>query len=264
MLGAAEFNLVELFWSAQGEGPNVGRSTLFLRFGGCDLRCAWCDSPGTWLPTADCRFEISPGSGQFERDANPVSASRLERAIRALSPAPGSFLGLTGGEPLLQPLAVVGAAQIARALGLRVALETHGLAVARLAEVIGEIDYVSMDWKLESDVRRAKETEAEGGYAKGFAALHAEFLALLVERSVESSVKVVVTGNTLPEELAEVCRVVAALAPETPLILQPVTPFGRVKEQPSAEVLLGHLRACERVHADVRLIPQTHRVYGAL
>ena len=33
MAGEAEFNLVELFWSAQGEGPLVGRSMLFLRFG---------------------------------------------------------------------------------------------------------------------------------------------------------------------------------------------------------------------------------------
>jgi organic radical activating enzyme len=43
-------NLVELFSSVQGEGPHLGTSTLFVRFGVCDLRCAWCDSAQTWAP----------------------------------------------------------------------------------------------------------------------------------------------------------------------------------------------------------------------
>ena len=56
----------------------------------------------------------------------------------------------------------------------------------------------------------------------------------------------------------------AELAPEAPLILQPVTPFGGIDATPSARTLLETLWACERIHADVRLIPQTHRFYGAL
>ncbi|MGE4653124.1 MAG: 7-carboxy-7-deazaguanine synthase QueE, partial [Myxococcota bacterium] len=51
-------NLVEVFSSIQGEGPHVGASTVFVRFGGCDLRCAWCDSPHTWLPSKRCRLEV--------------------------------------------------------------------------------------------------------------------------------------------------------------------------------------------------------------
>ena len=44
-------NLVEVFSSFQGEGPLVGASTLFVRFGECDLRCRWCDSTHTWRAT---------------------------------------------------------------------------------------------------------------------------------------------------------------------------------------------------------------------
>ena len=46
-------NLVEIFSSVQGEGPDVGASTLFVRLGACDLRCRWCDSPHTWRPAAE-------------------------------------------------------------------------------------------------------------------------------------------------------------------------------------------------------------------
>ncbi|MDE0884719.1 MAG: 7-carboxy-7-deazaguanine synthase QueE [Myxococcota bacterium] len=259
-----EFNLVEMFWSAQGEGPHVGRATVFLRFGGCDLRCAWCDSPGTWLPAKAFRSEVAPGSGNFRPLPNPVSASQVGEALTALGPLPGTFLSLTGGEPLLQPEAVVVAARLGRERGLRVALETHGLAHDAMAHVAGSVDYVSMDWKLESDVRPSKEAAGDERYAGGFGRLHEKFLGLLAAQGLEASVKVVITENTLDSELDRVCAGLTAIAPLTPLILQPVTPMGKVKGQPSAEALLSQLRFCQERVGDVRLIPQTHRVYGAL
>jgi organic radical activating enzyme len=257
-----EYELVELFWSAQGEGPHVGRSTIFLRFGGCDLRCSWCDSPETWISPRQCRIESAPGSGQFDKVPNPVSHERLALGLAGLAPQAGSFLSLTGGEPLLQPRAVVGAARIAREMGLRVFLETHGLAVAAMGDVAGCVDYVSMDWKLDSAVRWAAPEAGEAGLSS-FADRHAEFLELLGKERVEACVKVVITCETTPQELEQVCRVMAATAPNVTLILQPVTPFGQVRERPSADRLLEHLRMCERRLEDVRLIPQTHRIYGA-
>jgi hypothetical protein len=77
-------------------------------------------------------------------------------------------------------------------------------------------------------------------------------------------VKIVLTGNTREEELEVVCRQLAAQAPELPLILQPVTPFARVRERPDAARLLGLQRFCSQWLNDVRLIPQTHPIYGAL
>jgi len=258
-----EYDLVEVFWSAQGEGPYVGRSTIFLRFGGCDLRCAWCDSPETWVARKECRFESAPGSGRFSVEPNPVSHERLAQVLASLAPRPGSFLSLTGGEPLLHPLGVVGAAEIARGLGMRVFLETHGLAADAMREVAASVDYVSMDWKLESDVRWADAAPSKGR-PSSFAEGHVAFLELLAEQNVPACVKVVLTRETTKHELEEVCLALVEAAPTTPLILQPVTPFGRVRESPSAEKLLEHLRGCEEIVEEVRLIPQTHRVYGAL
>ena len=61
-----EFNLVEIFSSIQGEGPDVGRRTLFVRLGGCDLRCSWCDTPHTRLPARQVRLERTAGEGELQ------------------------------------------------------------------------------------------------------------------------------------------------------------------------------------------------------
>lgn len=42
--------LVEHFYTLQGEGYHTGRAAYFLRIGGCDVGCSWCDSRYTWNP----------------------------------------------------------------------------------------------------------------------------------------------------------------------------------------------------------------------
>ena len=120
-------NLVEIFSSIQGEGTTVGASTLFVRFGECDLRCSWCDSPHTWLPSERCRIEEQAGSARFRELVCPISVEDADAAIAALLPSAGDFVSLTGGEPLLQPEALLALAERVGARGLRVYLETHGL-----------------------------------------------------------------------------------------------------------------------------------------
>jgi len=99
----SDANLVEIFSSVQGEGTHVGATTLFIRFGGCDLRCRWCDSPNTWKPASECRVETGRGGGKFQRRPNPLSLASIVEAAEALDLAAHEFVSLTGGEPLLQP-----------------------------------------------------------------------------------------------------------------------------------------------------------------
>ncbi len=110
-------NLVEIFSSVQGEGVHVGASTLFVRFGECDLRCRWCDSPHTWKPAAQCRVETARGTGKFLEHSNPVTLEQVVLAAEALDLDAHQFAALTGGEPLLQPEAV---RDVARRSGPRV------------------------------------------------------------------------------------------------------------------------------------------------
>jgi len=254
-------DLVEIFSSVQGEGPTVGEPTLFVRFGGCDLRCRWCDSPHTWRPSPRCRLELEPGSGRFREVDNPLPLSSALEAAKALGLRAHSYVSLTGGEPLLQPEAVAALASALRSEGPRVLLETHGLAAEALADVVACIDLVSMDWKLASDVRRAD--SPRGATAEPFHEQHAAFLRI-ARRAPEVVVKVVVTPSTECGELDAMSAAIAAVDASTPVVLQPVTPCGGVREAPAAASLLAQVRRLRKRLSSVRLIPQTHKQLGAL
>jgi organic radical activating enzyme len=181
-------------------------------------------------------------------------------AAESLDLVAHEFASLTGGEPLLQPEAVGEIARALRARGPRILLETHGLATDALEAVIADIDVVSMDWKLDSDVRRA--SEPRHGAVEPFHSEHEKF-AVVARRAPELVIKLVITPASLDAEIDEAVSRIEASAPEATLILQPVTPFGAVRKAPSADRLLA---LCTRISsrlAKVRVIPQTHKIYGA-
>src|SRR5437867_11780553 len=94
-------NVAELFVSFQGEGLHAGRRQLFVRLGGCPLRCRYCDTPESLVPVATCRILGPDGE---RRRPNPLGAAELEAEVAALAAAapPLHALAVTGGEPLLQ------------------------------------------------------------------------------------------------------------------------------------------------------------------
>ncbi len=257
---ATQANLFEVFSSVQGEGSHVGEPTLFVRFGACDLRCRWCDTPHSWQPAAECRIETRRGAGVFRTVENPVPIAEVVRAVRELEAPAHRFISLTGGEPLLQPDAVLALAEALRGLGPRLHLETHGVAVAALERVVGAIDVVAMDWKLASDVRRA--SDPRKGAVAAFHEAHSEFLRI-ARRAPEVMVKVVVTAASQDAELEAMAAAIARIDPDTPVVVQPVTPFGPVREAASAVRLLQVVARLSQQLASVRLIPQTHKAYGA-
>lgn len=74
--------LVESFYSIQGEGYHSGRAAYFIRLGGCDIGCNWCDSRFSWDP------------GLFP----PVKTDSI--VDRVLCSGSDSVV-VTGGEPLM-------------------------------------------------------------------------------------------------------------------------------------------------------------------
>jgi len=77
--------LMEHFYTIQGEGANAGRPCYFLRLGGCDVGCHWCDVKDSW-----------------EANRHPlVSVEEMTGMIRA---AGAKRVVITGGEPLMHDL----------------------------------------------------------------------------------------------------------------------------------------------------------------
>lgn len=258
----ARANLVEIFSSVQGEGPDVGAATLFLRFGGCDLRCTWCDSPHTWRPARHCRIEQHPGAGDFRHAPNPLPLDDALAAARALHPESHRFASLTGGEPLLQPDAVAQLARALRAAGLSLHLETHGLHADALVKALPYLDVVSMDWKLASDVRRAGAAgDSDDSGDSQFHQAHRRFLSV-ARAAPKVVVKLVISAASRDDEIRAACDGVAETHPEACVVLQPVTPFAGVLP-PAASRLLELQRLAAARLPDVRVIPQTHKLWGA-
>jgi hypothetical protein len=127
--------------------------------------------------------------------------------------------------------------------------------------VLPWLDCVSMDWKLSSDVRR--ESDAKGAPVAPFHAAHEAFLAL-ARGAPRVVVKLVITPASQDAELDEAFERIARTHPSACVLLQPVTPFALVKERPSAARLLALERRASQQLPDVRVIPQTHPLLGAL
>ena len=65
--------IAELFYSIQGEGSLVGVPSFFIRTSGCNLRCAWCDTPyASWQPEG---VEMSVEQIVDEAKASPARQS---------------------------------------------------------------------------------------------------------------------------------------------------------------------------------------------
>ncbi|MDR2586170.1 MAG: 7-carboxy-7-deazaguanine synthase QueE [Prevotellaceae bacterium] len=97
--------LVEDFYTIQGEGFHAGKAAYFIRLGGCDVGCFWCDAKESW------NQHLYP----------PVPVEDI--VARAVS-HPAKSIVITGGEPLLYPLEPL--CNLLHQNGLEIFLETSG------------------------------------------------------------------------------------------------------------------------------------------
>ncbi|MBQ5859829.1 MAG: 7-carboxy-7-deazaguanine synthase QueE, partial [Selenomonadales bacterium] len=149
------------------------------------------------------------------------------------------------GEPLCHPSVSRELAQFR----VPVYLETNGTMWEALREVISAVDIISMDIKLPSITGRDCFKE------------HDVFLNTAKEK--ELFVKLVVAAETTEEEVVQAIEMVARAGKTIPLILQPVTPIGKIHAI-SAESMLRYQEMALAHLTDVRVIPQTHKFLGQL
>lgn len=237
--------IIEIFSSIQGEGKYVGTRQAFVRLAGCNLNCKYCDTD--FFPQKFCKVEKIAGSGEITDYDREMSSDNLINILEGyFKVAPHHSVSFTGGEPLLSWDFIK---DVSGKINIPIFLETNGILYEELDKIIDNIDIISMDIKFPSAV------------GKNFFESHKKFLNIAQKKDVY--VKIILTGETLFEELKEVASLVKSVDENIMLVIQPVTPYGGMtapdlkKIFETQNILLKYLK-------NVRVIPQTHRMLGVL
>ncbi len=96
---------MEHFYTLQGEGYHQGKAAYFIRLGGCDVGCVWCDVKESW-------------------DAEKHPQLKIEDLKLQISKTPAELVVITGGEPLMHNLDELTASL--QSAGLKINIETSG------------------------------------------------------------------------------------------------------------------------------------------
>lgn len=249
--------LVEIFSAIQGEGLNVGTRQLFVRFGGCDLRCRFCDSAHTWHTQATCKIEATPGQRDFEIHPNPVEIQQLITWVKRQAAVANlhDSLSLTGGEPLLHAdFLAEFLRQLRTTVQIPIYLETGGHRPDDLQKLLPYLDMVGMDLKLPSV---SGETHWDA---------HEAFLKICDQSGVTVFCKLITSRDTTDADLDQAAALVARVNPNIPLFLQPVTPLTDKGQPapPTPQQVLDWQAKFKQHLTSVRVIPQTHKMIGQL
>ena len=247
--------LSEIYSAIQGEGPFTGVRQIFIRFSACDLRCVWCDTPDSLVRAEVCSVENNAGRRKFSKVINPVHIDDLLSHIKSLSPEIHHSMSLTGGEPLLQYKFLNNFLPIfKKEFLLPVYLEAGGHKPEELSKIVNFLDFISMDFKLPSSANTGLLWDK-----------HKKFLEICLKSKNLQSVwiKIVVTKDTLSDELIHSIKIVKSVYPSNNLeiFLQPVTKTNNINPPDEIE-LLNIQKTLLQIYPKIRVIPQVHRLIG--
>jgi organic radical activating enzyme len=220
----------EIFQSIQGEGKYTGVRQVFVRFFGCHMHCAWCDTLQS-IGDTTCRYE-------------DYSLEELLQVIQPLHLGCHS-VSLTGGEPLLQKDFLQALLPHLKKAEAAVYLETNGILYKELEALIQDVDIIAMDFKLPSSTR-----------CRSYWQEHEAFLRIAREKDV--FIKAVVSSETVAEDIRLSVDLAARIDKDIFFILQP-NYFDRhngvmQKCQDYQDYCLKYLR-------HVSIVPQMHKVW---
>ena len=126
--------LMEEFYTIQGEGYNTGKPAYFVRIGGCDVGCHWCDVKESW-------------------DASLHPLTETDKIVENASGFPAKAVVVTGGEPCMYDLNYF-TAQLKKK-GIKTYLETSGA-----YEITGEWDWICLSPKKNMPVLKENFSKA--------------------------------------------------------------------------------------------------------
>ncbi len=218
----------------QGEGALVGKPTVFVRTGGCDYRCDWCDTLYAVLP-------------EHKSEWSAMTAESVFAEVQRISDRKPLLVTLSGGNPAIQPLEPL--IELGHQHGYTFAIETQG-SVAQ--PWFSRLDYVTLSPKPPSSkqITRWERLDRCVAYAQDGIDGHRPHVSL----------KIVV----FDEEDFAYARYVAGRYPDVPMYLQAGnhTPPHRSAELDFAGILARIDWLIQRVNAEqwynVTVLPQLH------
>lgn len=105
IVGSELLPVMEHFYTIQGEGFHQGRAAYFIRLGGCDVGCVWCDVKDSW-------------------DSSKHPLKSVGELVETVKTTPTKLVVITGGEPLMHNLDALTSSL--RANGVETNIETSG------------------------------------------------------------------------------------------------------------------------------------------
>lgn len=240
--------VIEVFGpTVQGEGSEAGVPCYFIRFGGCDFRCTWCDS----------MYAVDPA--EVRANAERRSATDLLNLLNGLG-GQASWVILSGGNPALHDLTPLVTAL--QDCGYLVAVETQG---SRWQPWLADVDRLTVSPKPPSS------GEVNGKSAAGFRDFYAKVAE--AQRLANLTIKIVVAD----EDDLRWARNLLGMFPAAEHCLSVCTPqpgeghwedTAKIEHLPDEDVLRREIGdryrwLCEQVAADpllarVRVLPQLH------
>jgi 7-carboxy-7-deazaguanine synthase len=214
--------IIELFGpTVQGEGALAGTTSHFVRFGGCDFRCAWCDSGHAVLPE------------QVRANATRMDADTITSKLVALPQA--EWVTLSGGNPAMQ----YGVEAIIRPLANRFlfAVETQG---TLWKDWLGLVDMLTVSPKPPSSQMAEKSQQSLAG-----------FLAKARERHSSETMCLKIPIHSEPD--LHYAAAVKAAHPDLPFYLSVVTEMGGLY----GDFAGGHIDAIPDIIARWRWVTET-------
>ena len=212
----------DIFVSIQGEGLYVGAKQLFIRFSGCNLQCAYCDTEH--IENTVCYTPLS-----------------LEDTISKFNLNNIHSISLTGGEPLLHAEFLKEFLPLCKQ---KIYLETNGTLSEPFERIARYIDFAAIDIKLNSVSNQGS-----------LFATHDKFIDVAVRNNIDTFVKVVFDNNVEQQEIiscTDICRKY-----NVPLILQPIMINNKLMlKGVELNDILDRFLSC---YDKVRLIPQVHK-----
>ena len=229
----------EIFFSYQGEGHYTGMPQIFVRFAGCNIRCAYCDTVYALKASSKTpRLNVPQLLGS-------VYALAKKHKKEFIFGRPS--VSITGGEPLVYADFLSKFLPELKRNGFSVYLETNGTLPEQFEKIKSFCDIVSMDFKFPSECK------------KSFWKDHKKFLSAAVKAKTEVFVKAVITRKTELSEIRKSAAVIraASAGKNITFILQPSAYIS----QPRPAQIYGAYREASRLIKDARVMFQMHKMF---